>query len=545
MVHPLNNLHPSKIIMNKSLKEHHLLYGYFPFWQAFKVTEQILRQNQPEIRAHAFFILAQSLLFNPYDHSLLKTVSSLQNLPGISHGYKKLLHKLHQEISRYPSFPTEQVFELINVTRNWPESIYKLYQEHNHPHLRWHILFSLWENGQTDILTELATSFNKHYPFFSIFTAWINYHLNNDITQIVTEEKNCLYFNLLGEFAFQKHDTERAISCWLRSLMFDPCQPHLVYRIYDALQTRPKIHDIDQHKIHIVFYTYNKLQTTINTLKSLLASHIGNARITLLNNGSTDFSPQTLTSEVQKIDTFKKVNLIHLPTNIGAPAARNWLWQLPESQEADYVVFLDDDIQLPSHWLEFFLQNFTIFPEAVVVGGKALDPCPLKNIQYIFRYFQEIGNHKIRFTSHNPTIINLGQYNYRRPCLSVMGCCHIFNVARWKQKNIPLFDVRFSPSQVDDLEHDLQIWLNNGHVIYDGRVNIIHLQNAGKSATMSRARWAHVWGNHMKMEGKFNLHELKLINNRVIQADYLHWQHALTGIKDILPPEVYNLLKCY
>ena len=115
--------------------------------------------------------------------------------------------------------------------------------------------------------------------------------------------------------------------------------------------------------------------------------------------------------------------------------------------------------------------------------------------------------------------MDLGQYDLRRPCLSVMGCCHMFDRKKCDQLGIPDFDIRFSPSQVDDLEHDLQVWKAGGQILYDGRVAVIHLQDAGRQAPMTQASWAHVLGNHMKMEYKFSEEELEELDRRVREAE--------------------------
>jgi GT2 family glycosyltransferase len=196
---------------------------------------------------------------------------------------------------------------------------------------------------------------------------------------------------------------------------------------------------------------------------------------------------------------------------------------------ADYVAFLDDDVLLPPDWLDCFLQDLLRFPEVVVVGPRGLNPGSLPTIQYVYRFFLEVGNQKIGFTPTAPLSMDLGQYSYRRPCLSVMGCCHLFDRKRWKALGVPDFDVRFSPSQVDDLDHDIQIWKQGGQVLYDGRVPVVHLQDAGRQAPTSRASWSHVWGNHLKMEAKYSREELEGINRKVNDTDQLFFSEILPG----------------
>ncbi len=119
--------------------------------------------------------------------------------------------------------------------------------------------------------------------------------------------------------------------------------------------------------------------------------------------------------------------MVSLPVNIGAPAARNCLWELPHVRQADYVAYLDDDALLPADWLRTYLQTAREFPQAAVIGPKVLNLGALPSVQYAAWYFSQTGDRLIRFSSTAPLVWDMGQYDYRRPCLSVMGCCHMFD----------------------------------------------------------------------------------------------------------------------
>ncbi len=225
------------------------------------------------------------------------------------------------------------------------------------------------------------------------------------------------------------------------------------------------------------------------------------------------------------------MRFVHLPVNIGAPAARNWLWHLPEAKDSDYVAYLDDDVIVPPNWLVSYVRDLEDFPQAVVVGPKVVNPGTLPTIQYVYRFFHEVGDRKIRFTPTAPIAFDFGQYDVRRPCLSVMGCCHLFHRRRWERLGLPDFDVAFSPSQVDDLEHDIQIWKSGGEVLYDGGVEVVHLQEAGRQHTQSRASWGHVWGNHMKMEAKFSGDELRAIEEAVLTRDGAFFREVVASVR--------------
>lgn len=397
-------------------------------------------------------------------------------------------------------------------------------------------LINYWQDGDRGKVLSLIDSIirsNSKGPFapilgYAAMAASDNESLNRCLE---ASNESHLACNLKAEVAYKKGLDEEAIFYWQHSLRKEPLQPWVLYRLWEAFQEKPSPSLLKNRSIAILIYTFNKLETTLKTLRSVLSSDIGSAKVFVLNNGSTKFTPSEFEQALKNVVEVNRIKIIHLPTNIGAPAARNWLWELDEVKQADYVAYLDDDVLVPENWLLFYMQDLETFKDVVVVGPKVLNPGEIRTIQYIYRYFQEIGDQKIVFTHHSPFPFDLGQYSYRRPCLSVMGCCHLFHRKRCESLNIPGFDIRFSPSQVDDLEHDLQIWKCGGRVLYDGRVEVVHLQDAGKASQMDPSKWSHVWGNHMKMEIKYTLEDLSQIDIQVREADKHFFEEILSFLK--------------
>ena len=68
--------------------------------------------------------------------------------------------------------------------------------------------------------------------------------------------------------------------------------------------------------------------------------------------------------------------MLHLPVNIGAPAARNWLLRQPEAEASAFAVFLDDDVVLPPRWLRRLLGAAQGNPEAGAAGCRIVSATP-------------------------------------------------------------------------------------------------------------------------------------------------------------------------
>jgi GT2 family glycosyltransferase len=519
-------------------------------WAALQLMEKMEGLDQAAAGKRLFLSLAllrQAMVLNPFDAALRELVERVASVsppsPGFLRWARATAPKPDQTNTISPTISLEEAITRVDQLGVDVEGLVRLTHPGSPPLLYFLALMKLWQYGLREIVLVQGEAFcaTPQGSAAAPVMAWAAHacgqrELAARLAQMGPE--NSLTLNLKAETALQDGDKDQARSCFLQSLEFDFGQVFLLPRLAELTRPAPPDHLITQHRVHVAFYTYNKLEVTLETLASLLASDIGDAAVTLLNNGSTTFTPEELDQGVARIAQGRPVDLIHLPVNIGAPAARNWLWSLPASQNADYVAFLDDDVLLPKDWLGCYLQDFQEHPDLVVVGPKGMNPGTLPTIQYVYRYFQEVGEHKIRFTNNCPMVQDMGQFDYRRPCLSVMGCCHLFHRSSCEKLNIPGFDVRFSPSQVDDLEHDIQVWKAGGKVLYDGRVRVVHRQDAGRQGPQSEASWGHVWGNHMKMEYKLSRQELEAVHTAVSNEDDRFWREILQTLRPILPPKV-------
>jgi GT2 family glycosyltransferase len=331
--------------------------------------------------------------------------------------------------------------------------------------------------------------------------------------------------NLRARLALDRDDEAAAREYLLASLEAEPFQPEVIARLAEL--HRPMNEEVPDPDTHVCLYSWNKPDLLAATMSSLAATHLGRASVTILNNGTTTCSPEELEARVTHAAPSLTPRFVHLPVNVGAPAARNWLLALPEVRSARLVAFLDDDVILPARWLTRYTATLDRFPEAAAVGPKCVNQ-RVRTIQYAFRAFQEFGERTIRLSANAPTLMDMGQFDAARPSLTVMGCCHLLRMDRIHALGVPAFDVRFSPSQVDDIEHDLQIWKAGGQVIYDGGVEVVHLQDTG--ATRTRAAVAQAYANHYKMEHKFDYADLARMDAALKRSDRDSFIQALATV---------------
>ncbi|MEF2231286.1 MAG: glycosyltransferase [Pseudodesulfovibrio sp.] len=392
--------------------------------------------------------------------------------------------------------------------------------------LRLPVLLHLWQTGAAEVLIE-AVRIMAASPSGLLagpVMAWGAYGCGEtSLAEMLLDEgvENFLAHTLRARLARDRGDDAETRAHLLASLEAEPFQPALIEQL-----ARPDATPAPCADVAVCLYTWNKPDLLARTLASLAATALGGARVVVLNNGTTNCPPDELEARARTAAPSLSPHWVHLPVNVGAPAARNWLLSLPEVRAARHVAFLDDDVLLPRDWLGRFLATLKRF-NAAAVGPKCVNQSP-RTLQYAFRRFREVGEAKIRFTPNAPNLLDLGQFDAARPCLTVMGCCHLLDRERLDRLRVPGFDVRFSPSQVDDIEHDLQIWKAGGSVAYDGAVEVVHLQDTGRART--RAALGQAYANHAKMERKFTLAELEAMDRAEHDADDAHFARCLETV---------------
>ncbi|WP_243439131.1 glycosyltransferase [Fundidesulfovibrio soli] len=318
------------------------------------------------------------------------------------------------------------------------------------------------------------------------------------------EREDPVTLNLAAELFRKAGDMGRCLELYERSLALDPLQYPVELRLRELREPfRPSHRLVGEKKVCIYLYCYNKARSLAETLESLAACDIGAAKIKILLNGCTDDSAASAARATELFPN-NEVEIITLPVNIGAPAARNWLISQPATWESDYVAFLDDDVELQPDWLAHFLTVAESDPSVANVGCKVVFPGEYRMIQYLYRYVTVANTNMVRVGYPTPGVtFDTGLYDVIRPTRVVMGCQHMMRVSALKE--VPWFDIRYSPSQVDDTDHDLQFCLKGYSVAYCGTVTCVHKQSSGVSlrAGFDYDRQSNVNGNDVKFFYKY------------------------------------------
>lgn len=339
-----------------------------------------------------------------------------------------------------------------------------------------------------------------------------------------------------GEAAWREGRGDEALAQWDVVLARRPWHTNLFLRRDDVLHERYGDGPYPSGKGTVLLYTWNKDSSLDMTLRSLAASNLGDADIVVLDNGSTDGTAEVITAWVGRMGS--RVRRVDLPCNVGAPAARNWLLTLPENRVCDWVAFVDDDVELPANWLHLLGRAMAEYPDHPVYGCRVVNHDTPMNLQSVDLHIDEGGlvgspeggemgqepGHRRRFSVsgiHHLTL-DFGNFSYMRPCLSVTGCCHLFR--REALDRVGHFDLRFSPSQYDDLEHDVRHALYGQWPLYQGHLCVRHMKRSGRGAWTDAVQLMSAWANLFKLQTRYTreqYQDLRREEHALLLADML------------------------
>lgn len=310
-----------------------------------------------------------------------------------------------------------------------------------------------------------------------------------------------------------------------------PWHVNLTLLLHDMIEPPPTPDSNDRDAVGrscVLLYSWNKADVLDTALTRLRETDLAGARVIVLDNGSTDATPDVL----RKHQTDWPGNREHrflietLPVNVGAPAARNWLLSKTELRDAAAVAFLDDDALPESDsWLLDLMATLRRYPGHGAVGGRVTDHTPPYRCQAADFHLHPADGFPSQFPDFeeniHPADMGLGQremgfFEYSRQCSHVTGCCHL--IPRESLDAVGFFDIRFNPTQFDDLERDLRSCAAGFPARYCGHVGVRHMQHSSLAQATDPAKAAHIRGNKIKLEGLFAKDTVRKIVSRDQQA---------------------------
>lgn len=331
-------------------------------------------------------------------------------------------------------------------------------------------------------------------------------------------------------------DREGALDACLAARRVLPYHVNLTLRAHALAVSRPVAPEPEPDAAAVCVYSMNKAEVLRECLAHLATTRLGGAVVAVLDNGSTDHTPDVLAAAADLFPEGRFVS-VRLPVNIGAPGARNWLLSLPEVKARPFTAFVDDDAFPETDWLARLLQTAARYPQAGAIGCAIADRTPPGDMQSAdYNLFPpQMGQSSLPEITERlfvcdacRTLPDDGLVAYTRPCLSVSGCCHLLRRAAIEAAGP--FDIRFNPTQFDDLERDIRSWLAGYPAVYDGTVRVAHQQASSLAKAQTPAQTAHILGNKIKLESSVSDRDADRLwreNLAVLGRDFLEKDAAL------------------
>ncbi len=286
-----------------------------------------------------------------------------------------------------------------------------------------------------------------------------------------------------------------------------PWQVNLTLKLHTLLSPRPApASAADLEQTCVLAYSWNKADLLEITLDQVADSDIGQALVVVLDNGSTDRTPEVIRAARDRLGSGRFIS-VALPVNVGAPAARNWLLSLDEVRGRRQAAFLDDDVILPPDWLARLAAGARDHPDSGVIGCRiksASAPHFLQSADYnLLPLAGGAADQTLAIYDNCTGTPDFGLFTYSRPAASVSGCCHLLRLDL--MDSVGGFDLRYTPSQFDDLDRDLRLLAAGSPAFYLGDLEVRHIQFSSLAKAESPAKMGHVLGNKKKLEGKYGL----------------------------------------
>jgi GT2 family glycosyltransferase len=317
-----------------------------------------------------------------------------------------------------------------------------------------------------------------------------------------------------------------ALDVLARDIARRPWNVTTLLRLHDLARSRDQDVAPLTGGLALVLYTCNKADDLDRTLAGLSRADLSFApegRIVVLDNGSTDATPDVLSAWADRFgpDRFRRIDL---PVNIGAPAARNWLMRHEAVQNAAFTAYLDDDADVPADFLGRLGAAVQTYPGAGVYGCRVVDAERPAHVQSADLFIeprpapQDDRAYSRAFETSRAHLHNLdmGRLDYLRPCASVTGCCHLF--AARTLLDVGDFDIRLSPSQYDDLDHDFRCLLADKIPVYQGHLRVLHRKRTGSQGRPGGSQYSIGFANQFKLHQFYSHDQFQAMADAAFRA---------------------------
>ena len=225
-------------------------------------------------------------------------------------------------------------------------------------------------------------------------------------------------------------------------------------------------------EISIIIPVYNGLAYTRECLQHLLSHTTVSSEVIVIDNASTDDTSGFLQNVNCEGTCISGIHTLINKRNLGYAKACNQGYQKAKGQ---YIVFLNNDTQVTSRWLEPLLDSFIVYERAGMATPKLLYP-GTKQIQYAgVGFFQNTLPYTLSYRKYD----NLnGRNPHEVPAAG--GACMV--LSRKVLTNVGLFDEKFI-NGLEDIDLSLRIRKAGYKTIYCPESIVYHHESKTEGRT--------------------------------------------------------------
>lgn len=188
-----------------------------------------------------------------------------------------------------------------------------------------------------------------------------------------------------------------------------------------------------QPAVCIILVNWNARDYTLACLASLQALSYSNYTVLVVDNASSDGSPDAITS------AYPGVSLLRLPNNQGFTGANNAGFRYAVEHDADFVYLLNTDTHMAPDFLARAVEAALSDPSIGIVGSKVLHASRPDRLQFMGQHVNLCIGYSGRPIGYDH--VDRGQYDYIRDVDRATGCAMLVSRACLKATNG--FDDRF------------------------------------------------------------------------------------------------------
>ncbi|MEI8139244.1 MAG: glycosyltransferase family 2 protein [bacterium] len=230
----------------------------------------------------------------------------------------------------------------------------------------------------------------------------------------------------------------------------------------------------------VVTLTHNKLDYTRLCLPSLLASIGAKWELIVVDNGSTDHTPDWVIDELTAMARTAGVNvrLIRNKGNVGCSTARN---QGAAIASGSRLVFIDNDVALRSRsWLATLGSTLDADPSVGIVGPKLVYPLPPHLIQCAGVGISRTG--RVLFRGRGERRDD-PRFSQKQDVQCLISAC--FMIRRELFENAGGFDETFNPVEFEDFDLCYRVRSQGHRIVFDPTVEMYHFESITTAGTQT------------------------------------------------------------